>query len=80
MKYYLVSYPNYTGIVLKSTRSIEVVLDVLLRSQGLVSYGGTIYNPKVFQTLTPLTAPSNTQKLSARTLEQALIGQRGRDY
>ncbi len=74
MKYYELTYPNHTTLMLKSVLPIEEVLRGLSKAGGVVHQSGVVYNPQAFLTLTQTEEPSDRLKLLAQSLDEALLG------
>ncbi len=74
MKYYELTYPNHTTLLLKSPESIGYVLVELVNHSGLKYINGAIYNPLTFLTLNEIDNPSTGVKHLAQELSQVLIG------
>lgn len=79
MKYFEVTFPNHTTLVLYSkiegshNSVMSVILETLLRSNGLKAISGAIYNPRQFLSVNPISSPDKRQKLLARELKEVLL-------
>lgn len=74
MRFYALTYPNHTTLVVKSDEAIGGVLSMLHKAKGISAMGGAIYNPQLFLTLSWITDPDKRQQLVAQELNKVLIG------
>lgn len=58
MRYFEITFPHNTTLVISSNTDVYAVLGALRETAGILSPTGTIYNPKAYQTLNEVLYPT----------------------
>lgn len=75
IKYFAIGFPNHTTFIVKTEKLLTVlnVIGVLHTSKGLYGSGDSIFNPRQFISINPITSPDERQKRVAKDLDKVLF-------
>ncbi len=75
VKYFAISFPNSTTLIMKSdsVSTVKGVVGMLYNAKGLLGLGGTALNPSQFISVESISSPDARQLRVARDLDKVLF-------